>query len=175
MALRYSTTLGGVPMSAQRWAIVTAKDLMRKNLVTVPRSASLSECQRILSEHRIGGAPVVDEKGAIVGIVSLKDLVEAFAQDPDLHRPGSRGSSRLTSEGLEDEELDLPYEEDREDREETVGEIMSDEVQSVPATAGLKEIASLMARRRIHRVLVEENGRYVGILTTIEILEALAA
>jgi CBS domain-containing protein len=51
---------------------------------------------------------------------------------------------------------------------------MTAEVFAVPADARLPEIAREMAKHRVHRLLVEDAGRYVGIVGTFEILAALA-
>ena len=69
---------------AERWALVTARDVMRTDVITVPYATPLSEVERILSDNRISGAPVTDESGHIVGILSLKDIISAL-----------RGGSRL--------------------------------------------------------------------------------
>ena len=53
---------------------------------------------------------------------------------------------------------------------------MTADVYSVPVDAGLHEIAKMMTEHKIHRVLVqEENGRHVGLISTMEIVNALSA
>ena len=74
----------GTPQDvAERWALLTAGDVMRSDVITVPYSTPLSEVERVLSDNRISGAPVTDEAGHIVGIISVKDLIERYAEDPD--------------------------------------------------------------------------------------------
>lgn len=159
--------------SVERWALVTARDIMRSQVVTVSYADPLSEVERVLGEHRISGAPVVDAAGRIVGVVSIKDLIERYAEDPDSHPRRGHGYYHMSSEELDDEDYDsfeVP-----EEAEETAADVMTSEVYSVPASASLKEIAAAMARHRVHRVLVEDEGRHVGLISTMEILECLSA
>jgi CBS domain-containing protein len=159
--------------SAPRWALVTAKDIMRTNVVTVAYSAPLSEVEAALADHRISGAPVVDEVGRIIGVVSVNDLVQRYAEDADARPRRGRGFFHLSSE----ETLDDDFEsfEVPEESEETARDVMTATVYTVPASAGLKEIADALCKHHVHRVLVEEGGRLVGLISTLDILDALRA
>ncbi len=158
---------------AERWALVTAGDIMRTDVVVLSYAAPLSDIERTLSENRISGAPVVDEAGHIVGIVSLKDLVDRYAQDPDARPRRGPGFYHLSTEELGEGDFrsfEIPAE-----SEDTAQDVMSAEVFSVPTTAGLREISKAMAEHRIHRVLVEDQQRYVGLISTMEIIDSLCA
>lgn len=158
---------------ANRWALVTAKDLMRTDVVTVAYSAPLSEVERVLADNRISGAPVVDEVGRIIGVVSVRDLVEKYASDPDARPRRGHGFYELSTEELEDEDYDafeVPAE-----SEDTARDVMTGQIHTVPGSAGLKEIAEVMCKHKVHRVLVEEAGRLLGLISTLDILEALRA
>lgn len=160
---------------ARRWALVTAEDIMRTDVVTLSYAAPLSEVERTLSDHGISGAPVTDAAGHVVGIVSLKDLVQRYADDPDSHPRRGAGFYHLSpGEGADDEEacdaFAVP-----EEAEEIAADIMTAQVFSVPVDAGLQEIASKMSEHRVHRVLVKDGERYVGLVSTLEVLGALGA
>ncbi len=58
--------------------------------------------------------------------------------------------------------------------EETVADVMTGEIYSVPVDADLRTVARPMTKHRVHRLLVEKGGRYVGLVSTLEILAALA-
>lgn len=170
---RPPATALSVAQSAQRWALVTAKDIMRTEVVTVSYAAPLSEVERVLADNRISGAPVVDEKGAIIGVISLKDLVERYAEDQDSRPRRGHGFFHLSSEETLDEDFDsfdVP-----EEAEETARDVMTATVYTVGASAGLREIADVLCKHKVHRVLVEEQGRLVGLISTIDILDALRA
>jgi CBS domain-containing protein len=53
---------------------LTAADCMTKPIVTATPNMSLEECCRIMEEKLIRRVPVVDDRGACVGIVALADI-----------------------------------------------------------------------------------------------------
>lgn len=59
---------------------ITAADIMRSDLITVPTTMPLAEAERLLVEHGIGGAPVTDHAGRIAGVVSLRDIADRHAE-----------------------------------------------------------------------------------------------
>lgn len=164
--------------AAARWSLVTAKDLMRHDVVTVSKTTPLAELVRVLATHRISGAPVIDADGSIVGVVSMRDLIDHDSERSE--SPPARAGGWFAApfeHVLECEEdsaacVDVPG-----DSTETVADIMTADVISVPADAGIREIARVMTRRGVHRVLVEREGApgvYVGIVGTYQILDMLA-
>ena len=159
--------------AASRWALITARDIMRKDVVTINYATPLSDVERKFSDHRISGAPVTDEAGHIVGIISLKDLVDRYAENPESHPRRGAGFFHLSSEEMLDddfESFDVP-----EEAEETAGDLMSGQIFSVAADAGLREIAGAMVAHKVHRLLVQEHGKYIGLVSTMEILDSLSA
>ncbi|RYD01894.1 hypothetical protein N752_27605 [Desulforamulus aquiferis] len=54
---------------------MTAKDIMKANVITVDKETTISEIAKILTENKISGVPVVDGEGRIAGIVSEGDLL----------------------------------------------------------------------------------------------------
>jgi CBS domain-containing protein len=144
---------------------------MRRDVVTVSYAAPLSEIERVLTDHRISGAPVVDEAGALVGVVSLRDLIQRYSEDPDARPRRGPGFYHLSSEELLDDDFDsfeVP-----EESEETAADVMTGGIYAVPADAGLATVAATMARHGVHRLLVTDGGAFVGLVGTLEILRAL--
>ncbi|MHC5064999.1 MAG: CBS domain-containing protein [Planctomycetota bacterium] len=154
------------------WAALTARDIMQTEVLTVATSTPISEVERLLGEHRIGGIPVTDEAGHIAGVLSMRDLLELYSQDEDSRPRRGPGFYHLSSREMLEEDFDsfeVPDE-----AEETAGQVMTAEVYSVEASAGLDKIAKAMAEHRIHRVLVQEDRKHVGLISTMDILQALA-
>ena len=54
----------------------TAKDVLRKDVITIPSDATVGEAIRILLENQISGAPITDREGTLVGVVSEFPLLE---------------------------------------------------------------------------------------------------
>jgi CBS domain-containing protein len=158
---------------SRRWALVTARDLMREDVVTVPQSTPLSEVERMLADNKVSGAPVTDGAGRIVGVVSWRDVLDRYAQDPDARPRRDRGYFHLSSEEMLDEDFEsvgLP-----EEAEETAADVMTPDVYSVAPDAGLPEIAAEMLKHKVHRLLVQQRGQFLGILSTLDVLQALSS
>ena len=60
---------------------MTAKDLMTPDIITVPPTMPIKQLAMTLIKNQISGAPVVDKKGKIIGIVSEADLVAKKGKD----------------------------------------------------------------------------------------------
>lgn len=158
-----------------RWLALTAGDIMQTRIITVADTAPLSEIERVLTENRITGVPVTDQSGRVVGVVSMKDLLDRYVEEPDARPRRGRGYYRESAEEMEDEDFEsfeLP-----EEAEETAGGVMTAEVLHVPTTATLTEVSRKMVAHRIHRVLVIDpaTGQIAGIITSMGMLAALSA
>lgn len=154
------------------WRQLTAGEVMQTDVVTVDVNTPLSEVERLLSEARIGGVPVTAEGGRVVGVLSLKDLVDRYTQDPDARPRRGRGFYDVATYDLDDEDLEsfeVPAE-----AEETAGQLMSMQVISVQRGDDLRTVARTMVQNNVHRVLVQDGGRSVGLLSTMDLLRAAA-
>lgn len=67
---------------------IKVKDIMTKNPVTVPPDHTVEETAEILMNRRISGAPVVDEKGRVVGIITRDDLFKVLIALSGLGKKG---------------------------------------------------------------------------------------
>lgn len=130
---------------------LTAGDVMTTEVITVTPSTSLTEFARLCAEDNISGAPVTRVDGTLMGIVSKTDLVQRLMDTHPAH-----GSA------------DEPSFWDQDTLQ--VGDIMSEVVATVPPATTLPEIAERMASDRIHRVLVTDGGKLLGIVTSIDLL-----
>jgi CBS domain-containing protein len=160
---------GGVPMSAP-----LARDLMTHPVLTIRDDRTLGELTAFFSENAISGAPVVDEKGALVGVVTVTDLSEQAMGDesPAL---ADRSRSVFFHEGWE---CRMNPEELRalsiRDAGQLVRDIMTPVVYAIPGSTPVERVARTMIAGRIHRLLVTEKGRVSGIVTTLDLLKLLA-
>jgi CBS domain-containing protein len=125
-------------------------DLMTLDPVVIGVDAAIEEAERLMRERHISGLPVVDEQGALVGVISQTDVLE------DGGAPMAILLRRKPS-GLR------------------VGELMSSPAVTVAITAPLVEGARLMRDNRIHRVVaVDEHGRPVGVLSASDFVSLYA-
>ncbi len=156
------------------WTELAAGDVMEKKVVAVSRSSPLSEVERLLTEHRISGMPVVDASGRAIGVVSYRDLLDHYADEPEARPRREPTFFRLPTEHLLDEDFEstsVPPE-----SEDTVADVMTPAIVDVTADAPLPDVCRTMARHSVHRVLVTERGtgRMVGIVSSLGVLAAIA-
>jgi CBS domain-containing protein len=130
---------------------LTAKDIMTRQVITVTPSTPLTDFARICAEDGISGAPVVRVDGVLVGMVSKTDLVQRLIED----------SPKF---GMEEDGPDFQMD------ERQVQDIMQDQVLVVGPDTPIGKIAERMAEDRVHRVVVTENDRVVGIVTSLDVL-----
>jgi CBS domain-containing protein len=161
-----------------QWHRLTAADVMSTPAETLHESTSVLEAARSLSDLHVSGVPVVGAHGAVVGVVSLYDIVGYLAQHEG---PTHDGGVEFAEEDNEADESAERWERSigRRDRDwlrdTAVSEVMTGDLVAVAPDAPLAEVAALMERRRIHRVVVAQNQRPLGVVSTLDILRAVTA
>ncbi len=160
------TTLPG------RLGILTAHDVMTGNVVCVREADTIDTAIDVLRANHITGAPVVDEQGKLVGILSLNDLITApndGSADESLPTPLAHGADRNTWDLFERTGRVIAHA-----SEQKAGDRMSRQVMSVTENASLVDIARAMCDGHWHRVPVVDNaGSLTGIISTMDVLAAL--
>ena len=68
---------------------VSIEDVMIKNPITVAPGDSLEEAAKLITTHKIGGLPVVQQK-KLVGIITIVDILRAFIQMMGILKSSSR-------------------------------------------------------------------------------------
>ena len=53
---------------------IKVKEIMTKNPITIPVDSTIDEAAEVLLENKLSGAPVVDDKGQVVGIITQIDI-----------------------------------------------------------------------------------------------------
>jgi len=51
------------------------RDVMTRNVIVLPRSATLDQAIAIMAKHEIHHLPIVEESGKLAGVLSLKNLL----------------------------------------------------------------------------------------------------
>ena len=147
--------------------MLTAADVMTRDVITVKKETTIRELAELFARHRISSAPVVDDTGAMIGIVTETDLVE---QDKSLHIP--------TVVSLFDWviylESDTKFEKElKKMTGQTVGDIYTEKVIHVAPNTPVSDVADLISSRRINSVPVVEGDRVVGIVARIDLIRTM--
>jgi CBS domain-containing protein len=148
----------------------TAEDLMTVNPVSVRENATIREAIAFLTATGFSGAPVVNEAGRPVGVVSKTDLlrhvIAGAAQPAGIHA-GHDGAALMCDPeaGRHGPFCNGPAE---------VREVMTPAVVAVPRTASLAQVAGKMIGRGVNRVFViDKTGALVGVISSLDVLRRL--
>lgn len=148
----------------------TVRDLMTTRVVTVHRAAPIREATRLLLTAHVSGLPVVDDDGKPVGVISKSDILDRIHNDEEsfgLEKLFYRSAFKLHEPLAPGFHLDAEL-------EGTVEEVMTPLTLQVTADTSIPHAARLMTFEGIHRVLVVDEGKMVGILTSMDIVRAVA-
>jgi len=147
--------------------MLTARDIMTEQVVTVQKSLTLRELSDLFIKHHVNGFPVVDNDGNLVGVVTEKDLIE---QNKNLHIP--------TVIALFDAVIYLESDEkfEKEVKRFTgtkVEDIYQQDVVTVSPDTEINEVAALMANKGIHTLPVVDNGKLAGVIGKLDIIKGM--
>jgi len=148
--------------------MLTARDIMTREVVTIQEDASVEALAKLLEEHRIGGAPVLDRNGALVGVVTQSDLVQ---RSRDLELPPALN--------ILDIHLFLETPSHFKKRLEKllggrVKDVMTENPHSVAPDTPVNEIARLMSSQGVHTLPVLDGGKLVGIVGKLDLIRGVA-
>ncbi len=141
-----------------------ARDVMTKNVVTVRPDTTVEDCARLLLDRRISAAPVVNESGQVVGIVSEGDLIHRIETETETRRPWWLELVSDPSVMAQDFVKSTG---------KRVADVMTNHVISVGEETPLRDIAELLDKRRIKRVPVVRGGKLVGVVSRADLVRAL--
>ncbi len=136
-------------ITEERHKVVLVKEIMSDRVVCVPGETNLFAAWSEFKKHRIRHVPVVDELNRLKGIISDRDILNAWA------------NMALANKSAIEAKL--------------VREIMTARVLTGGLDTSIREIADAMTVRHIGAVpLVDEDQHVVGIITRSDILRTIA-
>jgi len=144
-----------------------ARDIMTRDLAVVHPETTLLAAVKLMASRRISGLPVVNEQGALVGMMTERDVL-------GLHEGFSDRQVRwfdLLAEGFE---LAPDFLRAVQEQHRKIKSLMSSNPITVTETTPAREIASLMHTHGIKRVPVIRDGKLVGIVSRADLVRALA-
>jgi CBS domain-containing protein len=128
-----------------------AKDVMSDGVISVNARATLLEAARLLVNAGVSAMPVIDDHGAMVGILSEADLIRGIAAQTE--------PSKVIADA----------------KVRQVAEIMTKDVVTAAEETSLSDLASLMLSRNIKRVPILRGDSLVGVVSRVDILQALVS
>lgn len=137
------------------------KDIMTTDLISVKEDTKIRELIQIFSDNAILGVPVIDVDGYIVGVVSAQDIIDNESSHTFYHQPTIRSIGKLIYDdvGFFDQE---------------VSSIMTKDIYSIGPDETVAKMAKSMYDKKIHRLLVVDYEKLIGIVSTFDVLKLLA-
>jgi CBS domain-containing protein len=147
--------------------MLTAGDVMTKEVITVKKETTIRDLAELFARHRISSAPVVDDSGAMIGIVTETDLVE---QDKSLHIP----TVISIFDWVIYLESDKKFEKElKKMTGQTVGDIYTEDVVQVSPATPVSDVANLISSRKVNSIPVVDGIRLVGIVSRIDLIRTM--
>lgn len=141
--------------------VPTAADLMSDNPVSIRAEASVMEATALLTDRGFSAAPVIDEAGRPVGVVSRADIL---VHDREFHRAPTFPEGRGVPEGFGVEDCDRAV----------VGDIMTPGIFAVSPATPTPTVVEQMLALRVHQLfVVDEDGLLVGVISALDVLRHL--
>jgi CBS domain-containing protein len=148
--------------------MLSARDIMTTEVLTVSPETSIAELSKTLENRKIGGLPVVDQGGRLVGVITQSDLVDR-ARDlelpPAINILDLHIYLQIPSHLIKRVEKMLGT---------TVGDCMSPNPVTVAPDTPVSQIAALMAKQKVHTIPVLKGGKLVGVIGKMDLVRAMA-
>jgi CBS domain-containing protein len=156
----------------ERLVTLRVADAMSRRPTCLWTNQTMSEAAAVLQEHEVSGAPVVDDTGRFVGILSASDFVRYHSSEcaagTGLAGEAGGNEHRLVRGGpsavCHIEHASGSF----------VRDYMTSAVQTIPDDAPLLEAARMMTAQHVHRLpVVDRQNRVAGIITSLDLVAAM--
>jgi CBS domain-containing protein len=138
------------------WETLRVTEIMTGSPFCIHRDVDVAEIVALFVEQGISGAPVVDDSGRPIGMVSRADVLMNEYERAE----GEESSAWLKGRPARSKAED----------------IMTPRTTSISERANAIDAVRVLAEQRIHRLpVVDDDGSVVGILSTLDVIRALAA
>lgn len=155
-------------LALDRLQSLRVADVMNRDVVSVSATQAMSAAAVVFVEHGISGAPVIDEQGRCVGVISAADFVR---------RDGAAEKGPLSTAACAPTVVrQAPHGpwEIHDTCPDRVSTHMSSAVQAVTARTPLVEAGRIMCAQHVHRLpVLDAYGRPQGMVTSLDLVAAV--
>jgi CBS domain-containing protein len=144
------------------------REIMTTDVLTFRPDDKVEDAMRVMVDRNVDAAPVVDEAGRLVGMLSNSDLI---VQESELHFPTVLSFLGATIEiGHKHFEEDL-----RKALGSKVSDVMAAKAVTITPDDTVERAATLMHEKDVSRLPVVSDGKLVGIVSRNDVLRAILA
>jgi len=145
----------------------TAADLMTENPVSINQRANLKEALALFTEKGFTAAPVIDDAGRAVGVLSSSDILVHDREKVEYMVPEKEPGPVTTADG---EHISRGFQVEYVDKTR-VADLMTPAVFSVrPSTPAVKVIKEMLRLHVHHLFVVDQEGTLVGVISPLDVL-----
>jgi CBS domain-containing protein len=148
--------------------MVKAREIMKKEVISVPPEMPVDELGRFFIERDISGAPVIDTEGKLQGIVTEYDLI---SQSKKFHLPSLL---RIFDAVIPLEGTNAIEKEIKKMSASQVSDICTRDVITINEDTPIDEIATIMADKHITLLPVLKENKVVGVVGKREVIKGVA-
>ncbi len=135
-----------------------AKEVMKKEVVTLREDTHVKEIARLMLEHDISGLPVVDGQGKVLGVVSELDLMRKQIKP-------NEPSIWTMLWGMDADREKKQRDAIRKYMGKTAGEVMTSPALTVDVSDSLEKVGNMMFNKQVKRVFVTDGGKLAGVIS----------
>jgi CBS domain-containing protein len=142
---------------------VRVEDFMTRRVITITRDTTFLAAAKLMLEHRVGGFPVVDASGRIIGVFSESDLLREESKDDDgspwlkmIVGPDGQPAAPRRLEALK------------------AGDFMTPRPVTVAPDASIATACRMLHEHRLRRLPVVDGEKLVGMIARVDLVRAVA-
>lgn len=148
--------------------MLTAKEIMTRDVKVARLDMPVKELAALFLEHKIGGVPVVDDGGKVVGVVTESDLIDQ-AKKLNIPTMVSFLDSVIFVDSAKSFEKEI-----KKMTGSLVLDVCSEELFTVGEDTVLEDIASLISEKGVHTLPVLKDGALVGVIGKADLIRVVA-
>ncbi len=147
--------------------VLTAKDVMTKKVLTIGPDTPISALIDQLRATKFSGFPVVDGVGKVQGLISQNDVLRALAAGAgsDFQAVKRKAAVHLLEGNRASADAVLGMK---------VRDLMTPKIIGCAPNDDLKKVAKMMVQKRVHRVVVLERGKVLGLISATDVVRHVA-
>jgi CBS domain-containing protein len=148
---------------------VKVREAMTQDPITINAGMEVTDIAKVMIDNNVGGLPVVNDEGELIGIVTESDLI---VQDSEVEFPSF--VTFLSGYVFVPGSLHRFEEKFRKAVGATAEQVMTKDVITVEADDSVEDVATMMSKRKLKRFPVMEDGKLVGIIAMADIVRLIS-
>lgn len=149
-------------------------DVMTRDVKVLHPDQTISDAVAELAKDNVSGAPVLDNNGQLVGIITENDILNALKNTGKHLEMVYPSLSMVSVSFIETMDKKETVEAFKEIAETKVSQVMTRAVTTVQSGSNLSLVVNFITLKRVNRIPVMDGGKLIGIVSRADIIHGLA-